>query len=95
MTPPAPVAVRSTFDMWFGGVERWDLIEAVGGEVGGRIHLRWRRTEHNDAGINRIGIQGSHAFAGDNVEDFRRVPLQPVPLARRGVSVARVQSSID
>ena len=35
-------AVRSTFDTWFGGAERWDLVEAVVGEVGGRIHLRWR-----------------------------------------------------
>jgi hypothetical protein len=35
-------AVRSTFDTWFGGAERWELAEAVVGEVGGRIHLRWR-----------------------------------------------------
>ncbi len=35
-------AVRSTLDTWFGGAERWDLVEAVVGEVGGRIHLRWR-----------------------------------------------------
>ena len=35
-------AVRSTFDTWFGGAERWDLVEAVVGEVGGRVHLRWR-----------------------------------------------------
>jgi hypothetical protein len=35
-------AVRATFDTWFGGAERWDLVEAVVGEVGGRVHLRWR-----------------------------------------------------
>jgi hypothetical protein len=35
-------AVRAAFDTWFGGAERWGLAEAVVGEVGGRIHLRWR-----------------------------------------------------
>ena len=35
-------AARSLFDTWFGAAERWELIEAVVGEVGGRIHLRWR-----------------------------------------------------
>lgn len=35
-------AVRSTLDTWFGGAERWELVEAVVGEVGGRVHLRWR-----------------------------------------------------
>lgn len=35
-------AVRAAFDTWFGGAERWELAEAVVGEVGGRIHLRWR-----------------------------------------------------
>lgn len=37
-----PDAVRSTFTRWFGGAERWDVVEAVVGEVGGRIHLGWR-----------------------------------------------------
>ncbi|HEX3540216.1 MAG TPA: nuclear transport factor 2 family protein [Acidimicrobiales bacterium] len=35
-------AVRSALETWFGGAERWDLVEAVVGEVGGRVHLRWR-----------------------------------------------------
>jgi hypothetical protein len=44
-------AVRSTFDTWFGAAERWELIEAVVGEVGGRIHLRWRlRLTNPDVG---------------------------------------------
>lgn len=33
---------RAMFDTWFGAAERWELVEAVIGEVGGRIHLRWR-----------------------------------------------------
>lgn len=35
-------AVRSTLDAWFGRAEQWELVEAVVGEVGGRMHLRWR-----------------------------------------------------
>ncbi len=35
-------AVRSTLDTWFGDADRWELVEAVVGEVGGRIYLRWR-----------------------------------------------------
>ncbi len=35
-------AVRSVFHGWFDGAERWELIEAVAGEVGDRIHLHWR-----------------------------------------------------
>jgi SnoaL-like domain len=35
-------AVRTIFHTWFGAAEHWELLEAVVGEVGGRIHLRWR-----------------------------------------------------
>lgn len=35
-------AVRTVFERWFAGAERWELAEAVVGEVGGRIYLRWR-----------------------------------------------------
>ena len=43
--------VRATLDAWFGGAGRWELVEAVVGEVGGRIHLRWRiRLTNPDVG---------------------------------------------
>jgi hypothetical protein len=35
-------AVRAAFVRWFGGAERFEMVEAVVGEVGGRVHLRWR-----------------------------------------------------
>jgi len=35
-------AVRATFGTWFGDTGRWELVEAVVGEIGGRLHLRWR-----------------------------------------------------
>jgi hypothetical protein len=44
-------AVHSAFDKWFGAAERWEMVEAVIGEIGGRIHLRWRlRLTNPDVG---------------------------------------------
>jgi hypothetical protein len=59
-------AVRSAFDTWFGGAERWDLVEAVVGEVGGRIHLRWRLSVTNPqvAEGNLLVEQQVYADAG-------------------------------
>ena len=34
--------VADRFERWFGDTERFDLVEAIAGEVGGRTHLRWR-----------------------------------------------------
>lgn len=42
-------AVAATFDVWFGKVECWEMLEAVVGEVGGRVHLRWRLRLTNPA----------------------------------------------
>ena len=35
-------AVAGQFARWFGDTEDFELIEATVGEVGGRLHLRWR-----------------------------------------------------
>jgi len=37
-----PDGIRATFARWFGDTEDFDLVEAVVGEVGSRLHLRWR-----------------------------------------------------
>jgi ketosteroid isomerase-like protein len=51
-------AVRATFDAWFGAAERWELIEAVVGEVGGRVHLRWRlRLTNPDVGQGSFVVE--------------------------------------
>lgn len=34
--------VKGAFVKWFGDVERFELVDAVVGEVGARLHLRWR-----------------------------------------------------
>jgi hypothetical protein len=35
-------SVRAVLDTWFGRADRWEVVEAVVGEIAGRIHLRWR-----------------------------------------------------
>jgi hypothetical protein len=37
-----PERIAATFRGWFGGVDRFELVDAVVGEVGPRLHLRWR-----------------------------------------------------
>jgi ketosteroid isomerase-like protein len=34
--------VRAAFARWFGDVEQFELVDAIVGEVGQRLHLRWR-----------------------------------------------------
>jgi hypothetical protein len=34
--------IASQFAHWFGDTEDFELVEATVGEVGGRLHLRWR-----------------------------------------------------
>ena len=34
--------IASKFASWFGDTEDFELLEATVGEVGGRLHLRWR-----------------------------------------------------
>jgi hypothetical protein len=35
-------AIADRFARWFGDTEDFELVEATVGEVGGRLHLRWR-----------------------------------------------------
>jgi hypothetical protein len=37
-----PEDIVAAFDWWFGDAECFDLVDAVVGEVGTRLHLRWR-----------------------------------------------------
>jgi hypothetical protein len=37
-----PEQIGATFRRWFGDVDRFELVDAVMGEVGPRLHLRWR-----------------------------------------------------
>jgi hypothetical protein len=59
-------AVGSMFSRWFGGADRWEVVEAVVGEVGGRIHLGWRvRLTDPDIGEGTLLVeQQVYANAG-------------------------------
>src|SRR5215467_3692714 len=35
-------AIGAQFAHWFGDTEDFQLVETTAGEVGGRLHLRWR-----------------------------------------------------
>ncbi len=35
-------AIAHRFEHWFGDTEDFDLVEAAGGEIGGRLYLHWR-----------------------------------------------------
>lgn len=61
-------AFRATLDMWFGNANDWELVEAVLGEVGGRIHLRWRlRLTKPDLGPGTFVVeQQVYADAGSD-----------------------------
>ena len=78
-------AVRATFEQWFGGADRWDLVEAVVGEVAGRIHLRWRvRLTNPDRGPGVFLVE-QQAYA-DAAADGR---LRDVALLCTGYRHAR------
>jgi hypothetical protein len=63
-------AVRSVLDTWFGAAERWEMVEAVVGEVGGRIHLRWRlRLTNPDIGPGTFLVE--QQLYADAVPDGR------------------------
>lgn len=58
--------VRMVFEAWFGHAGQWEMVEAVVGEVGGRIHLRWRlRLTNPDVGPGTFLVeQQVYADAG-------------------------------
>jgi hypothetical protein len=50
--------VRDAFARWFGHAERWEVVEAVVGEVGGRLHLRWRvQLSDPDIGVGSFVVE--------------------------------------
>jgi hypothetical protein len=59
--------VAGQFARWFGDTEDFELIEATVGEVGGRLHLRWRlrlRAQRLGAGWFTVEQQ-AYADTGD------------------------------
>ena len=61
-----PEAIEATFRRWFGDVLDFELVDAVVGEVGSRLHLRWRvRVRAERLGEGRFVVeQQVYADAG-------------------------------
>jgi len=73
LLPPGPFewtgaeVIAGQFASWFGDTEDFELIEATVGEVGGRLHLRWRlrlRAQRLGAGWFTVEQQ-AYADTGD------------------------------
>jgi hypothetical protein len=62
--------VRDAFDRWFGHAERWEMVEAVVGEVGGRLHLRWR-VQLSDPAIGAGSFVVEQQVYADSDDDGR------------------------
>jgi hypothetical protein len=69
-----PAAVAQVFRSWFGHAEDFELVDAVVGEVGGRLHLSWRvRVRPAPFGIGagwHVIEQHTYADAGDTIRSL-------------------------
>jgi len=53
-----PEEITATFRRWFGEVAGFDLVDAVVGEVGPRLYLRWRgRVHHGRLGEDWLVVE--------------------------------------
>ena len=69
-------AVRSAFDTWFASAEHWELVDAVLGEVGGRVHLRWQlRVTKPELGPGTFVVE-QQVYADTDVDDGRCTTLR-------------------
>ena len=73
LLPPGPFewtgaeVIAGEFARWFGDTENFELVEATVGEVGGRLHLRWRlRLQAERLGVGWFTVeQQAYADTGD------------------------------
>jgi hypothetical protein len=79
LVPPGPFeehgadAATARFVRWFGGDERFELLDAAVGNLGARLYLRWRlRLTDPATGAARVVEQ--HAFV-DVTERIDRIDL--------------------
>lgn len=63
--------ITDAFRLWFGGAERFEVLDGTVGEVGGRLHVAWRLrvdgTPRGDDGWHVIEQQ-AYVRAGDRIE---------------------------
>lgn len=78
MLPPGAMdwegaaTVTTAFSSWFGEAEKFELVDATVGEVGGRLHLSWRlRVRPAPFGLGEgwhVIEQQAYADAGDLIQ---------------------------
>ena len=67
--------VKAAFAKWFGDVERFELVDAVVGEVGPRLYLRWRvRLRGERLGDGWFTVE-QQAYADTDAERIRHISL--------------------
>src|SRR5947209_11204429 len=72
-----PAQIGDTVRRWFGGAQRFELVDAVVGAAGTRLHLRWRLRVHDELrGPGPFVVdQQLYADTGPEVLNSRRSAL--------------------
>jgi hypothetical protein len=61
--------VQAAFNGWFDGFDEFELVEAVAGEVGPRLHLRWRLRVREAPSAGRWLVVEQQVYADADIED--------------------------
>lgn len=69
-------AVKAAFTRWFGDVDRFEFIDATAGEVGPRLHLRWRvRVQAERLGAGWFVVEQQAYADTDAADRIQRLSL--------------------
>jgi hypothetical protein len=66
-------AIADKFEGWFGGAEKFEVLDGTVGEIGGRVHVAWRLRLHpTPRGDHRPHVieQQAYLHAGDRIESI-------------------------
>jgi hypothetical protein len=64
-----PDDVKAAFVRWFGDAQQFELVDAVVGEVGSRLHLRWRVRLQAERLGGRWFVVEQQAYADTDASD--------------------------
>ena len=64
-----PDDVKAAFVRWFGDAQQFELVDAVVGEVGSRLHLRWRVRLQAERLGERWFVVEQQAYADTDASD--------------------------
>jgi hypothetical protein len=68
--------VKGAFTNWLGDVDRFELVDAVVGEVGARLHLRWRvRMQASRLGDGWFVVEQQAYVDADEADRIRHISL--------------------